>query len=159
MYDKASNIIEKYDARPGARQSLNHQYVYDGLNRLTEAKRGSGFDTSFTQAVGSQQWTLDHLGNHIHFNTDLTGNGQYTSTDDLQIAGSYNFANEIEELTKTEAPSITVACGAAQSDLEKDGAIISGIEEVAERRLRSDSLLPYIIARTGRAYYSINNEQ
>lgn len=109
VYDKASSIIEKYDARPGAKQSLNHQYMYDGLNRLVEAKRGSGHGGNFTQATGSQGWSLDLLGNHLAFNTDLNSDGQYGANDDRMLAGEYNFVNEVVELTKTESGGSPVA--------------------------------------------------
>jgi len=31
VYDKAGDIIEKFDARPGAKRHLNHQYDHDQL--------------------------------------------------------------------------------------------------------------------------------
>src|SRR5690606_7238127 len=101
QYDQASNIIEKYDARPGALQALNRQYEYDELYRLQEAKRGSGSGQNFTPASGSQQWNLGVIGNWSSFDTDLNGDGQYQGSNARIVAGSFSDANEIEQLIQT----------------------------------------------------------
>jgi len=39
-YDDDSNRTAAYDDRPGGRQPFSHEYTCDGLDRLTEGKRG-----------------------------------------------------------------------------------------------------------------------
>jgi len=64
-YDKVGNRLNRYDARPGAKQTRRHdEFVYDGLNRVTNAHRGERIDTqTFNYHAESQRWMLDTLGN------------------------------------------------------------------------------------------------
>src|SRR5262249_40879757 len=60
----ASNVTSKRDLRPGQTLVPNDwEYEYDGLNRMTQARRGSfGGTSTLTPAPGSYQWKLDALG-------------------------------------------------------------------------------------------------
>ena len=69
-YDKDSNRTQAYDDRPGASQTLSHEYTYDGVDRLDEAKRGSWNGSAFTLGLGSQRWSLDMLGNWTTIETN-----------------------------------------------------------------------------------------
>jgi len=108
-YDFDSNRTAAYDDRPGGRQPFSHEYTYDGLDRLSEAKRGVWDGSSFTVADDSQRWSLDLLGNWDKVETDLNGDGVYApSTDDLEDARSHNLVNEITQRTKTRMGSQTL---------------------------------------------------
>jgi RHS repeat-associated protein len=81
-YDMAGNRLTALDDRPGQAQPLSHQYVYDGLQRLVEAKRGVASSGSVTTGEFSQRWrdgsgnvTLDSLGNWYQSWTDYRGDG------------------------------------------------------------------------------------
>jgi RHS repeat-associated protein len=62
-YDNASNRTLAWDARPGANLPLDYQYVYDKLHRLNEAYRGHQDSGEVPVGAGSEQWSLDALGN------------------------------------------------------------------------------------------------
>jgi len=109
-YDFDSNRTAAYDGRPGGRQPFSHEYTYDGLDRLKEAKRGVWDGSSFTVADDSQRWSLDLLGNWDTMETDLNGDGVYApSTDDLEDARSHNLVNEITQRTTTRMGSQTLS--------------------------------------------------
>jgi RHS repeat-associated protein len=81
-YDMAGNRLTALDDRPGQAQPLSHQYAYDGLQRLVEAKRGVASSGSVTAGEFSQRWrdgsgnvTLDSLGNWYQSWTDYRGDG------------------------------------------------------------------------------------
>ncbi|HYE03247.1 MAG TPA: RHS repeat-associated core domain-containing protein [Phycisphaerales bacterium] len=95
-YDRASNRLSAYDARPGAKIAFRDwQHLYDGLDRLTESKRGAWNGTSLVVSTSSQQWALDMLGNWTELRTDLNGNGVYTNTGEVETR-QHNKANETE---------------------------------------------------------------
>jgi len=96
-YDRASNRIDRQDARPGVKwNNTDNQYGYDGLNRLEEAKKGK-YDASqtWTLAAASQQWSLDMLGNWTDIATDADGNGTYDSSETEER--THDAANQLTE--------------------------------------------------------------
>ncbi|MCC6678250.1 MAG: hypothetical protein IT436_14005, partial [Phycisphaerales bacterium] len=96
-YDKASNRIDRQDARPGVKwTNTDNQYDYDGLDRLEEAKKGK-YDASqtWTLAAASQQWSLDMLGNWTDIATDTDGNGTYDSSETEER--THDAANQLTE--------------------------------------------------------------
>ncbi len=96
-YDKSNNRTHKYDVRPGAlRAERDQQYTYDGLERLTEAKRGAWNGTSFTLGNDSEKWTLDMLGNWEYLDTDFNGDGTYSTTTERDDR-THNSANELTQ--------------------------------------------------------------
>lgn len=103
-YDNASNRIGAFDARPGAQQPLSHLYAYDGLHRLQEAKRGvwdHDLQTpAVTHALGSQDWSLDPLGNWTATIIETNGTSGFQS--DEEETRDHNDAtsgdNEVNQL-------------------------------------------------------------
>ncbi|MBC7834516.1 MAG: hypothetical protein H7Y88_05370 [Phycisphaerales bacterium] len=98
-YDAASNRLNAYDDRDGAKiVDRDWEYEYDGLDRLKEAQRG-GYNGSgggaLVTAAGSQQWALDMLGNWATIATDLNGNGSYDTGETEER--DHNKANEITD--------------------------------------------------------------
>ena len=124
-YDNNGNKKTAYDSRPygsttiTSRPNKDFEYVYDGLNRLTEAKRGvrsGGPPSNWVPApspssgmlyAASQQWKLDFLGNHLSADSDLDADGTYESTVGGElIEGDHNFANELLERTIIASPNV-----------------------------------------------------
>ena len=70
-------------------------YAYDGLNRLTDARRGTLNEgkTALTTTGFRQNWDLDSVGNWGGFKEDTAGDG---TTWTLAQARSHNKANEID---------------------------------------------------------------
>ncbi|MEQ9617062.1 MAG: RHS repeat-associated core domain-containing protein [Phycisphaerales bacterium] len=100
-YSNHSDVETRYDRRAGGlteRDDESEEYTYDGLHRLTEAKRGAYDHSGPTFTVGggndvsesSQRWTLDILGNWDEFEADTGGNGGYATTE----TRTHNSANE-----------------------------------------------------------------
>lgn len=100
-YDRASNRIARYDARPGASlANRDFKFQYDKLDRLVEAQRGvyNPSTQGITLAAGSQQWVLDTLGNWAYFRTDLNGTSGYEASEEQ--GRTHNAANEISSTTR-----------------------------------------------------------
>jgi len=98
-YDRASNRRSAMDDRPGATLGLSHQYDYDGLHRLAEAKRGLWNGSTFQHGVGSRKWTLDMLGNWATVLTNLNGDDSsgdpdYTDSGETETR-THNGVNEL----------------------------------------------------------------
>jgi RHS repeat-associated protein len=95
-YDKSSNRLTKYDMRPGAPTSTNPdwQFTYDGLDRLTEAKKGDRNASTFATGFGSHKWVLDVLGNWVKHHKELDGTNPYGGTGETEDR-THNAANEI----------------------------------------------------------------
>lgn len=113
QYDASSNRTAAYDVRPGAAGfKASSQYVYDELDRLTEAKRGKydpsggGGGGSFDQNGGpkwSQKWSLDVLGNWGWIDTDADGVDGYESNE--RDERTHNQANELTQRKLIDQPS------------------------------------------------------
>jgi len=95
-YDKAGNRTKILDGRPGAAwTNRDHVVTVDDLHRLEAYERGApGSGGTFAYAAGSQQWTLDFLGNWNALETDVTGDGDYLDTDEKENR-DHNLANEL----------------------------------------------------------------
>ncbi len=98
QYDDGSNPIERFDDRTGQSLAFDHEYDYDGLDRLEEALRGATSSGSFVQGEDSQAWTLDVLGNWLEAKTDEDGDGNYTDPGETVDGDFSNLVNELEEL-------------------------------------------------------------
>ncbi|MFG0328772.1 MAG: RHS repeat-associated core domain-containing protein [Phycisphaerales bacterium] len=103
-FDKASNILARYDDRPGARiDNRDFEFDYDDLDRLTTVRRGeSDGGASWTNGKGGQSYLLDILGNWKEHATDLTGDGDF---DDIGPDGDrreLRAHNEINQLTERD---------------------------------------------------------
>ena len=94
QYSPASDVVLRHDARatnpfgtlgrPDQMGARSDHYEYDGLHRLVRAERGVYFSTSSgdgsitmgTQHVpGTEEWTLDMLGNWESYAVDATPGG------------------------------------------------------------------------------------
>lgn len=115
-YDRASNRLTRTDIRPGASWAdRDFEYSYDGLDRLTEGKRGSRNGGSmWTAGKLSQSWALDNgtaldmLGNWKKFGTDLDGDGTYDDPAETETR-THNEANELSSLTPAEQATVPFA--------------------------------------------------
>ncbi|MFN0132480.1 MAG: DUF6531 domain-containing protein, partial [Phycisphaerales bacterium] len=97
-YDRSSNRLTRSDARPGVQWAgPDEVLIYDSLDRLKTAERGRS-GTTWTWAVGSQDWALDMLGNWVGVKKDLDGNGNYTGTGESE-SRTHNQANELGQRT------------------------------------------------------------
>ena len=87
-YNNASNRLSAVDARPGSLQPLSHVYEYDDLHRLKKASRGiwdpAQSSPAVSHAKGSQDWSLDQLGNWDTVRTEANGNQQFDDTTELE---------------------------------------------------------------------------
>lgn len=124
-YDNASNRLGGFDARPGSLQPLSHQYAYDGLHRLKEAKRGvwnkNLSSPSVTHGRNSQDWSLDPMGNWVATSTETNGTAGFQAAE--QETRNHNDAtsltNKVNQLfQRTLAP----ASGGDELDLDYDFA-------------------------------------
>ncbi len=75
-------------------------FAYDGLDRLIESDRGNA--STWGQA-GTQDWTLDMLGNWATFRWDKNGDGDFADGSETDVR-AHNSANEIDDRT-LEYPS------------------------------------------------------
>lgn len=103
-YDKNGNILEKWDARPGAKRSDDWEYELDDLDRLAEAKKGQHGST-YPTVAGSQQWALDVIGNWDQHDLDLVTLGSYGDNGDTRYEGTFTAANELDSLDETLFPA------------------------------------------------------
>jgi len=95
-YDRASNRTWRKD---GVLTGYDELYLYDGLNRLSDQKRGTlnGTQTAITSSTFQQQWILDATGNWGTFKQDDDGNGTW----DLVQGRTANRVNEITAITNS----------------------------------------------------------
>lgn len=78
-YDVAGNRSSMVDLRPGSLWKHSFEYGYDGLDRLGQADRGKWDGDSLESQAGSQQWTLDLLGNWTQWKKDSDYSGSFGS--------------------------------------------------------------------------------
>ena len=95
-YNRASSRIWRYNA---VDPNFSEYYLYDGLHRLTESKRGvlGGTDPNFTPPATvkrTEDWTLDFLGNWKAFKIDANGPGGAGNWE-LEQSRTHNKVNEI----------------------------------------------------------------
>lgn len=103
-YDAGGNRTRAVDARPGSQWKHSFEYSYDGLHRLTEAERGNWTGSTLTSVAGSQQWTLDALGNWSQWKSDWSYNGSYGDPETQNRTH-----NMVNELTDIDIPTSPVA--------------------------------------------------
>ncbi len=70
-------------------------YTNDGLERLSQAKRGTWSGSSISSPVHDEQWTLSQTGNWEVYKLDLNGDTDFTDTDELNDDQSFNVVNEL----------------------------------------------------------------
>ncbi len=70
-------------------------YTSDGLERLTQAKRGTWNGSSITSPLHDEQWTLNRTGNWEVYKLDLNGDTDFTDTDELNDDQTFNVVNEL----------------------------------------------------------------
>ncbi len=99
-YDASGNRSRAVDMRPGSQWKHSFEYSYDGLDRLTQASRGNWTGSALASVAGSQQWTLDLLGNWAQWKNDTTYNGSYA---DYETQNRTH--NEVNELTVSQVPT------------------------------------------------------
>ncbi len=101
-YDPDSNRL--WRANPVALSLSSEQdqlYSYDGINRLSDMKRGTldGTKTGMTTLKFEQRWALDAVGNWNNFKQDTTGAGSF----DLTQTRANSQVNEILDITNNIA--------------------------------------------------------
>src|SRR6185369_16107567 len=91
-YDAGSNLLETDDARPGAAMpNWDFEHSYDGLDRLTESRRGildttdHDFSSPGVKGKASQAWELDGAGNWSKFKTDVGADHDYGATNETDV--------------------------------------------------------------------------
>ena len=93
VYDDAGNILAREDGRLGVLPPAAHEYYgYDSLDRLTHSFRGD----AALPGAGSEQWTLDALGNWRTHALDANGDGALDALDTSSRA--HNATNEVEAI-------------------------------------------------------------
>lgn len=107
-YDRASNRTARYDDVPRYTNtwvSRDWQFQYDDLDRLTQSLRGTWNGSTLTLNKGSQDWTLDMLGNWSAFKEDKVptsgswgSSPTYTDSGDQNETRDHNSANELTQI-------------------------------------------------------------
>ncbi len=93
-YCKGGHRLSIKDGRPGAKRTNRHALATtDTLDRLVEYRRGVE-GIGFAYDFGSQKWTYDFLGNMVMIERDLTGDGDYGDTNEVENR-THNLANEL----------------------------------------------------------------
>jgi RHS repeat-associated protein len=93
-YDAASNPLTRLDARPGAHLvNRDFAFSYDALDRLVGSDRGVASTSTWGKA-GTQDWSLDMLGNWSQFRWDRNGDGDFDEGAETEQR-EHNLANEI----------------------------------------------------------------
>jgi RHS repeat-associated protein len=70
-------------------------YTNDGLERLSQAKRGTWNGSAITSPLHDEQWTLSQTGNWEVYKLDLNGDTDFTDTDELNDDQTFNVVNEL----------------------------------------------------------------
>ena len=102
IYDRAGNRVntDRFVDGTTTDDSYSESYAYDGLDRLTDYRRGiqssGSVPTSGSNLQFRQQWTLDALGNWTSFVVDADGGGAGAALTQTRTA---NAANEIQSVT------------------------------------------------------------
>ena len=95
-YDRAGSRTAARDLRVGNQWRMSQQYTYDGLHRLTQASRGVWDGSSFsTSTGGSQEWTLDPLGNWARWKNDADFSNSYSAAETEDR--THNGVNELTQ--------------------------------------------------------------
>ena len=80
---------------------FNYEYSNDGLNRITDSKRGAGSGNSVTlPAVEVESWGLSKVGNWDTHDLELSGDNppDYSDAGEFQSDGTFSIANEMSKL-------------------------------------------------------------
>ena len=91
-YDRSSNITLTED---NVHEGFDVDYTIDDLDRLTQAEEGTWGGSSITTTYRDEQWTLDQVGNWDVYKLDLTGDGDFVDTDELNDDRTHNVVNEL----------------------------------------------------------------
>jgi len=112
-YDRNSN--RTYRSTDSDASGLNWVYTYDGLDRLDDARRGTGGPGTLTTTNRRQNWaTLDTLGNWKEFKLDRDGAGGAGNWN-LEQSRKHNDVNEIDNDNRHDnAPVSTITASTGQ---------------------------------------------
>jgi RHS repeat-associated protein len=106
-HDRTGARTSTFDRRPNAaRGDRDSEYLYDGLHRLKDVKRGQRDDSANTWTWGreSQSWDLDMLGNWSKVKTDTSGDGLYSGNYETE-SRPHDELNELVSKQFTSPPS------------------------------------------------------
>lgn len=92
-YDTAGSRTASGDARHGSLWPMSQTYEYDGLHRLTAAKRGIWNGSSVGTQKGNQEWALDPLGNWSEWKSDTDLSGSFSTAE--TETRDHNLVNEL----------------------------------------------------------------
>lgn len=125
---------------------FNYEYSNDGLNRLTESKRGAGSGNSVTlPAVEVESWGLSKVGNWASHDLELTGDSppdySDTSNGEFKATGVFNLINEMTSLEQDTDNNGTIDITYSRShndrgDLTDDGENYKFVYDVLGRLVK-----------------------
>jgi YD repeat-containing protein len=101
----------------------HHEYEYDGLHRLAEARRGvraSGGGFTHSTFKRSQQWSLDVLGNWGQFATWAEGDGQEPDGYNDVEGREHTDANELTDRTLPDTTTLELGYDKAGNMREQE---------------------------------------
>ncbi len=99
LWDDNSNVTGVTDHV--LQDFFNYEYSNDGLNRITESKRGAGSGNSVTlPAVEVESWGLSRVGNWDTHDLELSGDNppDYSDAGEFQSDGTFSIVNEMSKL-------------------------------------------------------------
>jgi len=104
-YDEASNItsvIDNVHKTSGGNRNFDVLYTLDDLSRLTRADEGTLSGGSISNRSRDERWldasgdlALSQTGNWLRRRLDLSGDGSFTGTGELDETNTFNLVNEL----------------------------------------------------------------
>jgi len=90
-YDELGQVTRVEDNVYTGRDAL---YTLDDLSRSVKTEEGTWSGSAITSLTRQQDWDLDSIGNWSADQYDVDGDGLYTTSGDVNVASTFNAANE-----------------------------------------------------------------
>jgi len=90
-YDELGQVTRVEDNVYTGRDAL---YTLDDLSRSVKTEEGTWSGSAITSLTRQQDWDLDSIGNWSADKYDIDGDGLYTTSGDVNVASTFNAANE-----------------------------------------------------------------